>query len=225
LGWTIPTPHEIRVILAHAKPRWRPLLVTLAFTGLRSSEVRGLRWADVDLKKNELHVHRRADCYREIGKPKSHAGERTVPLPASVASILREWKVQSAHKRPEDFVFPTKDGKGLYHNYIIDWALKPAQEAAGVLVEATTKDGTPLLDKKGTPKLRAKYTGLHALRHFYASWCLNRKEDGGLGLQPMNVKERMGHSSITMTADLYGHLFPRGDDSEELEEAAAALLT
>ena len=81
VGVDIPSPDEIRAILAHAKGRWRPLLVTAAFTGLRASELRGLRWADVDLKANELHVRQRADRYRQIGEPKSGAGHRTVPLP------------------------------------------------------------------------------------------------------------------------------------------------
>ena len=45
----------------------------------RASELRGLRWQDVDSKKSELHVHQRADAYNQIGPPKSEAGERTVP--------------------------------------------------------------------------------------------------------------------------------------------------
>ena len=53
---------------------------------------------------------------------------------------------------------------------------------------------------------------------------LRRPQDGGLGLPPKVVQERMGHSSITMTMDVYGHLFPRGDDAEELAAAEAALL-
>ena len=58
---------------------------------------------------------------------------------------------------------------------------------------------------KGKPTVVAKYTGLHTLRHFFASWCINRKEDG-------------------MTMDTYGHLFPRGDDSAELAAAERLLL-
>ena len=54
-----------------AKGRWRPILLTAIFTGLRASELRGLRWADVDLEKRELHVRQRADRYSAIGKPKS----------------------------------------------------------------------------------------------------------------------------------------------------------
>ena len=65
---------------------------------------------------------------------------------------------------------------------------------------------------------------MHALRHFYASWLINRQADGGLGLPPKLVQERLGHSSITMTYDTYGHLFPRGDDAAELDAAELALL-
>jgi integrase len=49
-----------------------------------------------------------------------------------------------------------------------------------------------LLDAKGEPK----YTGLHALRHFYASWCINPTNRGGQGLPPKVVQDRLGHSSI-----------------------------
>jgi integrase len=76
----------------------------------------------------------------------------------------------------------------------------------------------------GVSVVRAKYTGLHALRHFYASWCINRRAEGGLELPPKIVQERLGHSGIMMTLDVYGHLFPRGDDSKELEEAERSLL-
>ena len=193
VGVDIPSPDEIKAILAHAKGRWRPFLVTAAFTGLRASELRGLRWCDVDLKANELHVRQRADRYRQIGKPKSHASERTVPLPPSVTNILREWKLESAYKKPEDFVFPNGKGGGEFHQHIIERGLKPTQVAAGVV----KKDGT------------AKYTGLHALRHFYASWCINRTKDGGLGLPPKNVQERLGHATITMTLDTLRTLVQR----------------
>jgi integrase len=71
---------------------------------------------------------------------------------------------------------------------------------------------------------RAKYRGLHSLRHFYASWCINRRVDGGLELPLKVVQARLGHASIQMTADTYGHLFPRGDDGAELAAAERAFL-
>ncbi len=92
---------------------------------------------------------------------------------------------------------------------------------AGVTVE-TGETGEK--DRKGAPKLKAKYS-LHKFRHFYASWLINRKEDGGLGLPPKMVQERLGHSSINITMDLYGHLFPVDlNHHAELAAAEAALF-
>ena len=71
--------------------------------------------------------------------------------------------------------------------------------------------------------MEVKYSDLHALRHFYASWCINRKADGGLELPAKVVQERLGHASIVMTMDTYGHLFPASNDRAELEAASAAL--
>jgi integrase len=84
-------------------------------------------------------------------------------------------------------------------------------------------DGKVVLDDDGEPARKAKYTGLHSLRHFYASWCINQEKDGGLGLPAKVVQERLGHSSITVTLDTYGHLFPRGDDSAAMAAAEGRL--
>jgi integrase len=71
--------------------------------------------------------------------------------------------------------------------------------------------------------LAAKYYGLHSLRHFHASWLINRKADGGLELPPKEVQTRLGHSSITMTLDVYGHLFPRGRENVEITDFERSL--
>jgi integrase len=207
VGVDIPTPAEIRTIIAHLSGRWRPLVLTAIFTGLRASELRGLVWDDVDLKKAELHVRQRADRFNSIGMPKSASGQRTVPMPPILVNTLREWKLVCP-KSEIGLVFPTGAGGVENHSNIVQRGLGPVQIAAGVV----NKDGT------------AKYTGLHALRHFYASWLINRKEDGGLGLPLKVVQHRLGHSSIQMTADVYGHLFPSGDDGAELDAAATALV-
>src|SRR5215475_8922796 len=96
VGEDIPTPEEVKAIIAklELESRWRPLLLTALFSGLRASELRGLRWEDVDLVKGEIHVRQRADRYNEIDAPKSEAGERTVPLPPTVLKTLREWKLK-----------------------------------------------------------------------------------------------------------------------------------
>jgi len=76
MGVDIPTPAEMRAIIAKLpeikeSTRFRPLVLTAIFTGLRASELRGLRWADVDLKRGELQVHQRADRHGTIGRPNS----------------------------------------------------------------------------------------------------------------------------------------------------------
>ena len=209
VGVDIPSPEEMRAIIAKLDGRWRPLILTAIFTGLRASELRGLRWQDVDLKKCIVHVRQRADRFNAIGNPKSAAGERSVPLPPMLANTLREWKLQSPKGKGElGLVFPNGAGGIENHANIVQRGLAPVQVAAGVV----NKDG------------KAKYTGLHSLRHFYASWCINRREDGGLGLPIKNVQHRLGHASIQMTSDRYGHLFEGGDDSAELAAAEGALF-
>jgi integrase len=207
VGVDIPTADEIKAILASADPRTRPLLLTAVFTGLRSSELRGLRWSDVDLKHSELHVRQRADRYGVIGKPKSGSGYRAVPLGPMVLNALREWKLACPKGEP-NLVFPTPSGGVSLHNNIVR-ALTAAVRAAGLV----------------TDRGRPKYTGPHALRHFFASWCINPLDRGGQGLPPQVVQNLLGHSTLAMTTDTYGHLFPADEDAHKrLALAERALL-
>ena len=108
-----------------------------------------------------------------------------------------------------DYIALVNSKGGVEHRTsIVHRGLHPAQVAAGVV------------DQHGG----AKYPGLHSLRHFYASWCINRRVDGGLELPLKVVQARLGHASIQMTADTYGHLFPRGDDGSELAAAERAFI-
>jgi len=217
VGVHIPRPDEIKAIVGALEGRWRPILLTAIFTGLRASELRGLTWADVDLEGRELRVRQRADRFNEIGAPKSESGERAVPVPPLVANTLKEWRL-ACPKGDLGLVFPNAGGGIESHHAIRSRGLIPAQIRAGVTID------TGEVDDKGRPVLAAKYTGLHALRHFYASWCINRLADGGLGLPLKVVQERMGHASVVMTSDVYGHLFPNADDGEEMAAAERALL-
>jgi integrase len=217
IGVNVPSLAEMRAIVAalatiDEAARFRPLLLTAIFAGLRASELRGLRWEDVDLKRGELHVRQRADRYNKIGPPKSEAGDRAVPLPPLVVSVLNEHKVacrRNARENALGLAFPNSKGNIDHRNSIIHRGLHPAQVAAGVV------------DQHG----KAKYKGLHSLRHFYASWCINRKVDGGLELPLKVVQARLGHASIQMTLDVYGHLFPSGDDGAELVAAERAFFS
>jgi integrase len=213
IGVDIPTPDEIDALLRSAEDRWRPFLLVAIRCGLRASELRGLRWQDIDFKKGELHVRQRADAYNAIGAPKSEAGERAVPIPPSTLHALREWKLKCPKRAQGDqhYVFPNGQGNVEAHANIITRGLIPTWKRAGVTAR--------ILDDDGKAVLTPKYTGLHSLRHFFASWCVNRRADGGLELPLKTVSERLGHSNIAITADLYSHLFPRGDDTAELAAA------
>jgi integrase len=207
IGRDIPTRSEIQRIIDAAKPgKGRALLLTAALTGMRASELRGLRWSDVELNKRQIHVRQRADHWSKIGQPKSTAGARTIPIGDMVANTLREWKLRCP-KGTENLVFPTGTGSVEFLSNIVQRDLEPAQIAAGVV------------DSKGKPKY-----GMHSLRHFYASWCANRRADGGLELPPKSVQARLGHSSTVMTLDTYGHLFPSHDDGKELAAAERAIF-
>ncbi|ASP92785.1 tyrosine-type recombinase/integrase [Sinorhizobium meliloti] len=230
VGVDIPTREEVKALVGALAGRWRPLILTATFCGLRASELRGLRWQDVDMEKREIRVHQRADRYNDIGRPKSISGERILPALPMVINALREWKLacpkRDSGKRGDDgekimvldLVFPNGTGKVEQLNNILRRGLHPAWVAAGVAIDSGE------VDKNGKPVLAPKYTGMHALRHFYASWCINRRKDGGLELPPKVVQERLGHSSIMMTMDVYGHLFPRSDDGDEMAEAERAFL-
>jgi integrase len=206
-GRDFPTTAEVARLLAAAEgdTKRRALLLILAFAGLRASEVRGLRWSDIDLKSSELHVRQRADAYNVIGAPKSNSSARTIPLdPEVMVPALREWKLKCP---PSDFVFPTRTGKPQAYTVIRESSIDPVMKAA------------KLVDKDGAPK----YTP-HALRHFFASWCINPKARGGRELPPKQVQYLLGHSTIAMTFDIYGHLFPSEGNRDELTAAVRKLL-
>ena len=201
VGRDIPEPGDVSAIIANAKGRWRPLLMAAAFTGLRASELRGLRWADVDLKASKLHVTQRADKFHKIGVPKSDAGKREVPFGPMLCNTLKEWKL-ACPKGALDLVFPNTRGNVEALPNILQRGLMPTVVRAG------------LVDAEGKPK----YTGMHCLRHFYASWCIDRK------LPPKVIQERMGHATISETFDTYGHLFPKAEDAAEIAEAELRLV-
>jgi integrase len=202
VGRDIPTTAEIkRMVAAATDTRARALLLLATFTGLRASELRGLRWSDIDLKRGEVHVRQRADKYQEIGDPKSAGSRRSVPLDlGTVGDALKQWKLKCPNFGG-DLVFPDSKGEPMHHRVFLA-ILRSVMKGAGI---------------------RNEY-GLHSFRHFFASWCINPKADGGRELPPKSVQALLGHSSITMTLDVYGHLFPRNDDPKELAQSIRSLL-
>lgn len=208
----IPTKGEVKLMLATVADLWRPLLVTAVFTGLRASELRGLAWEAVDLDHAELHVVTRADRFNDMGPPKSATSRRTVMLPPIVVNVLKEWRLRCPRRDGElVLVFPNGIGRVETLHNICSRGFRPVQMACGI----TRQIG---VDGAGKPILRARY-GLHALRHFYASWLIDQK------FPPKRVQALMGHSTVSMTLDTYSHLWPVSDDERErLAVSAAALV-
>src|SRR5262245_30605459 len=143
------------------------------------------------------------------------AAQRTIPLPPPLVSALREWKL-ACPIGPLGLVFPNGIGRVEFHVNLLHRLFWPLQIAAGIVCKTVDEHGEILVEPK--------YPGLHSLRHFYASWCANRKVDGGLELTPKLVQTRLGHGSIQVTMDRYSHLFPSSGGTEELAKAANFLL-
>jgi integrase len=200
VGADIPTKDEIRAMLNAAEGRWRPLIVTVVFTGLRASELRGLTWNDVDFKAETLTVRQRADRWNALGSPKSASSKRTVPLAPIVVNTLKEWKLVCP-KGEKNLVFPNTLGKVQTLETISQFGLGPLQLKAGITGE----------------RRRPKY-GLHSLRHAAASLFIEE------GWSAKRVQTVMGHSSIQMTFNVYGHLFPSPDDDREAMRRLQARL-
>jgi integrase len=204
-----------------AAGRWRPFL----FSGLRSSELRGLRWIDLDLTlpTGRVHVRQRADAWGRTGAPKSKAGYRSIPIGEHVVRTLQAWKELCPKFDTKEegavlyYVFPTGKGYIESHQNIVKRGLFATQIVAGLSEPMLDAQGNPRFDHWGKPLLRGKYN-LHAFRHFYCSWLIERR------MAHKEIQSQMGHSSLVMTLDRYGHLFPRTDDAAEMAAAEAALL-
>jgi integrase len=211
-GVDFPDRDELRTILDKASGRWRPFMVTAIFTGMRASELRGLPWANVDLDKAVIHVRQRADQWGKIGKPKSKAGNRDIPLTPMAVNALRQWK-DECPKGDLGLVFPNGAGNVESHQNILNRFWEPFQLANGITVDSGQ------WDEAGKFIIQGKY-GLHALRHAAASLFIAH-----LDWTPKRVQTVMGHSSIQMTFDLYGHLFEdREGDLEAMIKLEAAIV-
>jgi len=213
----IPTKAELQAIIAGATAResrfWRALVLVAVFCGLRASELRGLRWLDVDFDARQINVAQRADASHKIGKLKSKAAYRTLRLSALVLNALREWKLLCP-KGDLGLAFPNGIGKVESYANLIDRGFGPIQLEAGVTVQKEA------MDTAGAPVLVtvAKY-GLHALRHACASLWIEQ------GHNPKQIQTLMGHSSIKVTFDTYGHLFADSEaDQKAAENVQARLL-
>ena len=178
-----PTKDEIRALIANAPPRHQPLIMTALLTGMRMSELRGLSWDAVDFDRSIITVRKRADRYCDMGNTKSKSGRREIPMGPQLAKVLKEWKL-ACPSGELNLVFPNGVGNVETHSNIYNRIFKPLMLACDIV------------DGRGAPRF-----SLHALRHAAASLFIEQ------GWAPKKIQTMLGHSSIVMTYDVYGHLF------------------
>jgi integrase len=186
------TPAEVAALLSAASgDRLEALYVTAVHTGLRRSELLGLKWADIDLDTRTLSVQRSLDKDGTFNPPKRKNSRRTVKLTAQATEALKGHRARQIEERlrlgslweDRGLVFPNQAGKpmnadNLYH-----------------------RDFKPLLEKAGL----SGFT-FHSLRHTCATLLLSKNVNSKI------VSEMLGHATIAQTMDTYSHVMPGMQD-------------
>ena len=183
----IPTKNEVRLLLSQATGYFKIMLHMAVLTGMRQGELRGLLWKDVDFQNQTIHVRRSIDQFQIFGSPKSEAGVRDIPMAPTVLRMLKEWRLASPNTEL-GLVFCNGKRLPLHQSQLYRFAWRPLLRKVN------------FVDKDGGLKYR-----FHALRHVAASMLIEQGE------QPKVIQEIMGHASITMTYDTYGHLFDKAN--------------
>ena len=124
---------------------------------------------------------------------------REIPVSDALVAELKVWKLRSAYSKPDDLIFPNGAGNYINHSNFLnrDLACLFAGDAGG----------------QGSAKFK-----WHHLRHFAASCWIEA------GLQPKTVQTFIGHASLAMTMDLYGHLFKSADHKQAMDSIANGLI-
>ena len=183
--------------MAVASP-YGPFFFLSIYTGLRRSELLGLRWSAVDLARRTMSITETLQVVNGKGlmslEPKTDRSRRLVSLAPDALACLAGLKIKQREQREalgmtwseSDFVFAHTDGSPFYPNTV-------------------SKRFGELVKKAGIPHVR-----LHDMRHTHATLMLKE------GVNPKTVAERLGHASVVITLDTYSHVLPG------LQEEAAA---
>jgi integrase len=182
------TPDEARRLMGSATDdRLRALWLTALGTGLRQGELLGLRWQDVDLETRRLcvrHTLARVGGKLVLLEPKTERSRRTIVLPEVVVVALR------AHRTGQKIERLVAGSRWVDSGHVFATTIGTPIEAAAV-----TRAFRRALKRAGLPHSR-----FHDLRHAAATFLLA----GGFTLE--DVKNLLGHSSIVLTSDTYGHV-------------------
>ena len=226
-SFVLPGKNALRALLEGAKTfdttgRATAVVRTFMFGGLRMSELRGAERKSAQLLCDaaKVQIVQRADRYGVIGSVKSAAGRRTVDIGPDTALAIRNWLLVAPKaeakkgdaKSPPQFLFPNENG-GVwgYANFRARFWV-PLMNHCGLVTEAPADRHI----REASPKyadFRGPLFGPHMLRHVYASLQIER------GVTPKRLQKLIGHSTLKMTLDTYGHLWP--DDTAERAHASA----
>lgn len=155
------------------------ILLAAVDTGLRLSELLGLRWGDVDLEEGVLHVRHQLSRSGSYEEPKTKAGKRRVPLGEDIADALGASRFASNYPRDDDPVFAGVDGRPLQHRGVqrgFDSAREKARKRPRLSGAYQHDDGSPVT--------------FHDLRHAFASRCASRGVPVGTPLRDHGPCER-----------------------------------
>lgn len=193
------SPEEVEALADAVGDRWRTMVLTAAYTGLRFGELTGLRRDRVDLLRRTVRVDGQivevAGALVD-GPPKTRASQRTVTVPTSIAAEL-ERHLAACPMDADGLVFAAPGGGPVRRT---NWRRRTWVPAVRASV------GEPCR--------------FHDLRHTHAALLIAG------GAHPKVIQQRLGHGSIAVTLDVYGHLFDGldADAADAIDEARAAAL-
>lgn len=172
---------EVNRLLDKIEAHYVPLYVTLVSTGMRLGEALGLQWGDIDWSAQQIRI-RRSLWKGEYYLPKSKKSRRGIDVGDQVLGALRGvQRERQGESEPlaEAPVFVTATGALINPDNLRHRVWAPALTAAEL-----------------------RHVTMHSLRHTFASLLIAQGEN------PKYISEQMGHASINITMDRYGHLFP-----------------
>lgn len=203
----IPARESVRRVIDRACPEMRMRLRFAAATGARAGELHALTWRQVDVVRGLVTIDRRVDAYGTIEVTKTAAGMRDIPIDEDLIEELAVWQERAGRPPPECLVFPDTDGSILRHDVMIKRWYNPIFK----LMEKEYKS------EHAGKSLLVKRFRWHDLRHFAISCWI------AAGIPPKAVQTFAGHSSLQVTMDRYGHLFPDDRHREAINTAFKAL--
>ena len=141
------TPAEIKALLNGLDPRERTLVLLVASTGLRQSELFAVKWNDIDFAQKTMNVSR-STVYGVVGPCETEASQKPVPVHPTVLQTLGEWKQVCRYNKPDDWIFASRRHRGrkpIWGQAILRRYIRPVALRVGIQKRFGwhTRSGTP----------------------------------------------------------------------------------